>query len=167
VTLSLPLRKEKILSTFSKTSAFVALAHFIFCIILTPYASAVTFKKYYQGLPDFEKLRPFSEGNALLQKELRNAIAKISISQQICPKDPQGSIPSGMVKVCKSADHANLSSIINKMAPSLKPNNFTFWIAQTEKERNLIVGYTVCDPTHNDPYFSIWLLIDFRISNAI
>lgn len=143
---------------FYKTCGTIALFHFIFCIVFTPYASAVKFKEYYQGLPNFEKLRPFSETNALLQKELKNALSKILISEQMCPKESQGHIPSGMVKVCKSADHSLLSSIISKMAPSLKPNYFTFWIAQADKERDLIVGYTVHDPTYNDPYFSIWLL---------
>jgi len=143
---------------FSKTCRIVALAHFISCIILTPYVSAVTYKEYYQNLPDFEKLRPFSETNALLQKELKKEIGKISFSEQTCPKKPLGNILSGAVKICKPADHLILSSIISKMAPSLKPNNFAFWVAQADKERDLIVGYTVYDPTYNDPYFSIWLL---------
>jgi hypothetical protein len=146
---------------FSKTCGIVAVVHFIVCIVLTPCASAVTFKQYYQGLPNFEKSGPFSEENLLLQKELRNALDKISISEQMCPKESLGYIDyisSGIVRVCKSADHVILSSIISKMAPSLKPNNFKFWIAPTDKERDLIVGYTVYDPTYNDPYFSVWLL---------
>jgi hypothetical protein len=102
----LPLRKEKMVSTFSKASGIIALVNFVFCTLLTPCESAVKFKEYYQGLPDFEKMRPFSETNALLQKELRKEIGKISLSEQTCPKEPLGHILSGAVKVCKSADHS-------------------------------------------------------------
>lgn len=138
----------------SKTCKILILVHLILCIVLTPYASAITFKEYYQGLPDFEKLRPFSEENALLQKELRKAIDKIPTSEQKCPKESQDTIPTGTIKVCRFSDHAALSSIVSKMAPILKRDNFTFWISPAGKERDLIVGYTVYDSAYDDPYFS-------------
>lgn len=137
-----------------KTIAVLFLALQLFFM---PDASAVIYKKYYSGLPDFEKQRPFSEENKLLQKELKIAVDKISISEQKNQKISTKEIYTGIVKIHNANDNKILLSFMQKMAPSLNPKNLKFWISQTEQNRELIVGYTFYDKENNDPYFSIWL----------
>ena len=136
----------------------VIIALFVFLTLPISDAYSVKFKKYYEGLPNFEKLQPFSKKKLSIHDELRRAIRRISVSDQHCPKKPRKSTPFGVVEICKATDIFLLRSIIKKLAPSLKAGEMTFWLKNLDGERELVIGYTLHDDLNKDPYFSIWLI---------
>lgn len=123
-------------------------------------SSAVTYKKYYEGLPDYEKNSPFTSSDRRLHNHLASALktaaendkacAAVSISQYFPPLESN---------LCNASASTKIKAILSKIAPSLHPKNLALWKADLDSdgEPELLVGY-LTSLSEVDPYFTLWLM---------
>jgi hypothetical protein len=138
----------------------------IMLFILSGQSSAVEYKKYYEGIPDYEKVSPFVKNTEALHKELREILLKTTVDTKDCNKGtinvPGLTLYILKSNICESSDFLKIKSIIKKLAPSLDEAKLTFWRTDIigGKEPELLIGFIdlIGDENVKDPYLSLWLL---------
>jgi hypothetical protein len=126
-------------------------------------SSAVIYKKYYEGLPDYEKNSPFTSNDPGLHSQLESVIKAAAVTEKACAAVPINDFYALDSNVCKASDSVKIKGILGKIAPSLDPKNLALWKADLDSDGlpELLVGYlTNLKETedYSDPYFTLWLL---------
>jgi len=127
-------------------------------------SSAVIYKKYYEGLPDYEKNSPFKSNDPGLHAKLASAVKSAVIADKGCQAVLIGQyFPALDSNVCKATDSDKIKEILGKIAPSLDLKHLALWKTDldSDNEPELLVGYlTPLKQTedYSDPYFTLWLM---------
>ena len=127
-------------------------------------SSKVIYKKYYEGLPDYEKNSPFKSDDPELHAQLASAVKSAVTTDKGCPAVLVGQYFPGLdSNVCKATDSDKIKRILGKIAPSLDLKRIALWKTDldSDNEPELLVGYlTLLKQTedYSDPYFILWLM---------
>jgi hypothetical protein len=126
-------------------------------------SSAVIYKKYYEGLPDYEKNSPFTSNDPGLHSQLESVLKAAAVTEKACAAVPINDFYALDSNVCKASDTIKIKSVLGKIAPALDPKNLALWKADLDSDGQpeLLVGYlTNLKETeeYSDPYFTLWFL---------
>jgi hypothetical protein len=131
-----------------------------------PASHAVTYKPYYEGLPDYDARSPFRPIDGPLSADLAVALRAARIAATPCPAVSLGEYFEPLAgNVCQPADAARIKRLLARAAPSLVPDRLALWLTDLEAdgEPELVLMYSIPPAdrpatTDFDPYTAFWLL---------
>ena len=150
----------------------ISISVVVILLVWSSPAHSVIYKKYYKGLPDYETNSPFVNAAPAVHQAIKAKITKLKVNTEDCTmssvKGPYGALYAFRSNVCEKDEHADIRTLLSKLAPSLEESHLTFWIDDLNQdgEAEILAEHLdfseSYDPKHpalgGDGYRSYWLL---------
>jgi hypothetical protein len=126
------------------------LALFLSLLGASAAGAQVTYKSYYEGLPDLDRLRPFATHGTSEAAALRDLLSQA----RSLPCQSATERSAGVREICGSPG-ASIRELLGKMAKGLPSGQFSgLWLAELEPGQGdaLLAQYDVQEPEGGDRY---------------
>ncbi|MBI5209258.1 MAG: hypothetical protein HY927_04705 [Elusimicrobia bacterium] len=140
----------------------------LIAMVLSPArAHAFGYLEARPGVPDYEKHPAFTSADPKIHADLRSALRGARASSKPCKAGSATVAPDWTLdlqsNVCDDKSFGALQGLVSRLAPSLRRDRITAWVAELDgdKEPDLIVGHVDISqekdvPRH--PFLSLWRL---------
>jgi hypothetical protein len=140
----------------------------VFALATSAAGAQVTYKRYYEGLPDLEAVRPFAGQESAEAEKLRQLLSEGRSSA--C--EPRAGQTAGAREICGSVA-AEIRGLLGEMATGLPSGRFSgLWFAELEPGQGeaLLAQYDTRDDQYGDRYAAFfafqWRAERYRVTTA-